>query len=132
MEEYLSRLQEAIGHQHFTSTYDLHIRSPLLEQAHLPQSATDEKKNLNLSLRIHPTARSVLEAIADQEGTTISTLINQAINNSVLKHLDTEEARTIYLDQMLTEQKILAARLTPNDGIKAIFNELRKSKPEEE
>ena len=126
MDDYLQKLEKAIEQQHFTSTYDLHIRSPLLEQSYLPRQNKDEVKNTNLSIRVPPWIRNALEEIAAQEDIKMSNLITNAINNAIMKHLDTEEARKIYLEKVMQERLSLDERLTPNEGIKAIFQELRE------
>lgn len=132
MDEYQTKLKKAIEQQNFKGTYDLHIRSPLLEEAHLPKQSKDEKKNTTLSIRIPPFVRSVLDEIAEQEDTTISNLILSAMTYAVRKHIDTAEARKIYLDRMIKEREALATRPAPDEAMKAILQELRKTKTDKE
>ena len=105
MDKYESRLQKALDKQLCGNRYYAHIASPLLDQYPQPNLRTTEKKSENKSVRIPSWVCQALDEIAKQEGTSLSQLINNAVVNSLVKHYDLAEARQIYLESNVAEEK---------------------------
>jgi len=100
VENYELKLEEAAKEQVYATFYDVHILSPLLNPSSLPSQSKEDKKSDNFTLRLPSNVRKELTEIAEQEGISISQLINNAIVNSIEKHHDQEEARQIFLESV--------------------------------
>ena len=101
MENYEAKLKEAAKEQIYANFYDVHILSPLLAPGSMQSQSKEDKKNDNFTVRLPSCVRNELTKISEQEGISITQLINNAIANSIVKHHDQEKARQIYLEAML-------------------------------
>jgi len=104
MKSYKSKLKESIEKQRYTSEYDVHISSPLLDQSSQPDLRNEEKKSENLTVRVPVWVRKLLNDVAKSEDTSINQLVNNALVNALVKHHDNKEARRLYIEYATTQE----------------------------
>jgi len=97
MNDLEQQLNEAAKEQLYANFYDVHILSPLLA----PSTMQGDKKSENFTVRLPSCVRNELTEIAEQEGISMTQLINNAIAYAILKHHDSSKVRQMYVEFML-------------------------------
>ena len=100
MENYEENLMRAAREQVHANFYAVHLSSPLVEASPLPSLSKEDEKSDNFTIRLKSWVRNELSEIAEQEGVSMTQLINNAIVNAIIKHHDQKEARQIYMESM--------------------------------
>lgn len=97
MKDWNDKLIEAAKKQRYTTFYDMHISSPLIDLNAQPVRTKEEKKSDNFTIRLPLWIRKRLEEISEDEEMSINNMIINAIISAIELHDDRAEAIDIWL-----------------------------------